>query len=112
MANALVGSDPEGDDQNLELRLSPLYRASRSLTFGLDSRARRNLSADGKREGTQAVDWELEALPTLSIAAGRFVFVLDAGVRAVRSTGPVAQPDEHSHVDVGVLTMAGAGGAF
>jgi hypothetical protein len=111
-ANALVGSDPEGDDQNLELRLAPVYRASRALSLGVDSRARRNLSSDSKRQGTQALDWELEALPTLSIASGSFVFVLDAGVRAVRSTGPVAQPNERSRVDVGVLTMAGAGGAF
>lgn len=73
---------------------------------------RKNLSSDEKRAGTQALDWDLEALPTLSLAAGNFVFVLDAGLRAVQSTGPVGQPSESTHTALGTIAMAGAGGAF
>jgi hypothetical protein len=112
IADALVGSDPEADDRNLELRLAPLYRATQHVSLGIDSRLRKNMSSDEKRAGTQALDWDLEALPTLSVAAGNFVFVVDAGLRAVQSTGPVGQPSERTRSDLGMIAMAGAGGAF
>jgi hypothetical protein len=50
--NALFGSDPEGDDQVLELRLAPLYRVTNDLQLGLDTRGRYNMSSDAKRAGT------------------------------------------------------------
>lgn len=112
IADVLVGSDPEGDDQNLELRLAPLVRASQHVTVGIDSRLRKDVSSDEKRAGTRALDWDLEALPTLSVAAANVVFVLDAGLRAVRSTGPVGSASESTHTALGTIAMAGAGGAF
>ena len=36
----------------------------------------------------------------------------DAGVRAVHSTGPIAQPSESTRTALGTIAMAGAGGAF
>ena len=111
-ANALFGSDPEGDDQQLELRLAGLYRAAPDLHLGLDARARYNLSSDEKRAGTLTVDWELQALPTVSLELGHFALVADAGLSALQTRGPYGQPDERTDVAVGVLAMGGVAGAF
>jgi len=110
--NALVGSDPEGDDQTLELRLSPLYQVTANLQVGVDGRARHNLSSDEKRAGTVTTDWDLQALPTVSYALGRFVLVADAGVRMLTTTGPFGSPSQQTHTDVGVVTLGGLGGVF
>jgi hypothetical protein len=110
--NALFGSDPEGDDQVLEVRLAPLYRVSDELQIGVDTRGRYNMSSDEKRSGTLTRDWELHALPTASYALGPFALVAEAGLSAQRTTGPFGEPDEVSKTNAGVLAMAGAAGAF
>lgn len=110
--NALFGSDPEGDDQVLELRLAPLYRVTDDLQIGFDTRGRYNMSSDEKRAGTQTRDWELNALPTASYAFGSFALVAEAGLSAQRTTGPFGEPNQVSATSAGVLAMAGAAGAF
>jgi hypothetical protein len=110
--NALLGSDPEGDDQTLELRLSSFYRAAAGLQIGIDNRVRHNFSTDDKRDGGTTTDWDLEMLPTVSWALGRFVLVADAGVRALQTTGPFGTPAQRTQMNVGLLTLAGVGGAF
>jgi hypothetical protein len=59
-------------------------------------------------------DWELHALPTASNALGSFALVAEAGLccGAQRTTGPFGEPTEVGETRVGVLTMAGAAGAF
>jgi hypothetical protein len=111
-ANALFGSDPEGDDRQLELRLGAAYRAMERLHVGLDARARYNASSDEKRVGTNTTDWEMQALPTLSWELGNVALVADVGVSALQTTGPFGQPGERTVVDVGALAMAGAAAAF
>jgi hypothetical protein len=111
-ANALFGSDPEGDDQQLELRLGTSYRAANGLHVGLDTRARYNMSSDEKRAGTLTTDWEVQALPTLSVEFGNVALVADLGVSALQTKGPFGEPDEQTNVDVGVLALGGAAGAF
>jgi hypothetical protein len=111
-ANALFGSDPEGDDQQLELRLGSSYRATDRLHVGLDTRGRYNMSSDEKRAGTLTTDWELQALPTLSVELGSIAFVADLGVSALQTRGPFGEPDERTDVTVGVLALGGAAGAF
>ena len=110
--DVLFGSDPEGDDQQLELRLASSYRAADALHLGLDARGRYNMSSDEKREGTLTIDWELQALPTLSLELGGVALVVDLGVSALQTTGLVGEPNEETHVDVGVLALGGAAGAF
>jgi hypothetical protein len=112
IGNVLFGSDPEGDDRALEARVSTLYRVVRQLHLGLDSRFRFNASEDEKRAGTQATDWELQAAPTASYAIGPLALLGLAGLSMIQSTGPFDTPEEKTHVDAGVVAMAGAGGAF
>ena len=111
-ADAMFGSDPEGDDQQLELRLGATYRATRSWHVGFDARGRYNLSSDEKRAGTLTTDWELQALPTLSLELGAFALVADVGVSALQTTGPFGEPGEQTATSVGVLALGGASGAF
>jgi hypothetical protein len=111
-ANALFGSDPEGDDQQLELRLAASYRAGERLHVGLDTRGRYNLSSDEKRVGTLTTDWEVQALPTLGLELGSIALVADLGMSALQTTGPVGDPGEQTAVNVGVLALGGAAGAF
>jgi hypothetical protein len=111
-ANALFGSDPEGDDQQLEVRFASAYRATERLHVGLDTRGRYNMSSDEKRDLETSIDWELQALPTLSVEFGNVAFVADLGVSALQTQAPSGQPGERSGVDVGVLALGGAAGAF
>jgi hypothetical protein len=111
-ADAMFGSDPEGDDSQLELRLASVYRATSQLHVGLDTRGRYNMSSDEKRAGTQTVDWELQALPTVSLEPRAFVLVADIGVAALQTKGPFGEPSERTDVNVGVLAMGGVAGAF
>lgn len=110
--NALFGSDPEGDDQVLELRFAPLYRVLENFELGLDARGRYNMSSDDKRTGTLTRDWELQALPTASLAFGPFAVVAEAGLSAQRTTDRFGEPGELSETHTGILAMAGAAGAF
>jgi len=110
--NVLFGSDPEGDDQALELRVAPLYRVTSSVQLGLDARGRYNMSSDEKRAGTLTRDFEINVLPTASVAFGSFAVVAEAGLSAQRTTGPFGEPTEVSKTSTGVLTLVGAGAAF
>jgi hypothetical protein len=111
-ANTLFGSDPEGDDQLLELRLGSLYAASDWLSFGLDARSRQNFSEDQKRARARSVDWELQAAPTAIFCLGHFSLMALVGPSIVRETPAAGEafPDKRTHS--GLLAMAGAGGAF
>jgi hypothetical protein len=111
-ANALFGSDPEGDDQTLELRLATLYRAADLLHVGLDARGRYNMSSDAKRAGTLTTDYEVWGLGTASLELGAVALVADAGISARQTTGPFGQPDETTNTSVGLLVLGGAAGAF
>jgi hypothetical protein len=111
-ANALFGSDPEGDDQLLELRLGGLYAATDWLSLGLDARSRQNFSQDRKRARARSVDWEVQAAPTAIFCLGQFSLMALVGpsiVREMPAAGEVS-PDTRTHG--GLLAMAGAGGAF
>ena len=110
-ANGLFGSDSEGDDQSLELRLGSLYPASSWLTVGVDARSRMNLSEDQKRFRTRSVDFELQAAPTAIVCLGQFSLMALLGPSFIRETGPGEVPGGR-HTHSGLLAMAGAGGAF
>lgn len=110
-ANALFGSDPEGDDQLLELRLGSLYAATDWLSVGLDARSRQSFSEDEKRVRARSVDWELQAAPTAIFCLGQFSLMALAGPSIVRETlAGDALADKRVHG--GLLAMAGAGGVF
>lgn len=111
-ANALLGSDPEGDDRAIEARLSALYRAVQRLHLGLDTRFRLNASEDEKRAGTETIDWELQATPTASLGLGPIALLGQAGLSVIQSTGPFGTGQQQTSVKSGVLVMAGAAGAF
>jgi len=110
-ANGLFGSDSEGDDQSLELRLGSLYAASSWLTVGVDARSRMNLSEDQKRFRTRSVDFELQAAPTAIVCLGQFSLMALFGPSFIRETAPGEVPGGR-HTHSGLLAMAGAGGAF
>jgi|SRR6478736_1491249 len=110
-ANTLFGSDPEGDDQSLELRLSSLYAAQDWLSIGLDARSRFNFSEDEKRSTAQSVDWEVQAAPTAIFCLGQLSLMALLGPSIVRTTPPTSEPTGPT-THTGLLAMAGAGGAF
>jgi len=111
-ANTLFGSDPEGDDQLLELRLGSLYAATHWLSVGIDGRARMNFSQDPKRLKTLSVDWETQAAPTAIICLGQFSVMALVGPSLVKETPALGEPASGNHLKSGLLAMAGAGGAF
>lgn len=110
--SALVGSDPEGDDQDADARLSVLFRATEVFSFGLDNRFRYVLSTDQKRFGTTMTDWELQLEPTVIVNWGPLAIVSEAGLSALQKTGPIAMPDNRRALYTGVIAMAGAGAVF
>ena len=111
-ASALVGSDPEGDDQDTEGRLSTLYRATDAFSVGLDNRFRYVLSTDQKRYGTIMTDWELQLEPTVIVNWGPLALMSEAGLSALQNTGPIGMPENRRVVHTGVIAMAGAGAVF
>jgi hypothetical protein len=111
-ANALFGSDPEGDDQTVELRLGVLQRAARRVHVGLDARGRYDLTSDAKRNGTTTTDWEAWGLGTASLELGAFALTADAGVSARQTTSLFGEPGEATHTAAGVLGLLGAAAAF
>lgn len=111
-ANALFGSDPEGDDQSLDLRLGSLYTASNWLSLGFDARSRMGFSQDQKRLGTRSVDWELQAAPTAIFCLGQFSLMTLFGPSVLKETPAAAEASRDSRTRVGLLAMAGMGGAF
>ncbi|HWO12122.1 MAG TPA: hypothetical protein VNN80_21655 [Polyangiaceae bacterium] len=66
----------------LELRLGASHRTSDRVQLGFDARGRYNLSSDAKRAGTLTTDWELQALPTLSVALGAIFLALGGAAGA------------------------------
>ena len=111
-ANGLFGSDSEGDDQSLELRLSSLYAANSWLTVGVDARSRMNLSQDQKRLRTRSVDWDMQAAPTAIVCLGQFSLMALVGPSLIRETPPGGEVAGGIRTRGGLLAMAGAGGAF
>ena len=110
--SALVGSDREGDDQDVDGRLSMLYRATDVFSVGLDNRFRYVLSTDQKRFGTIMTDWELQLEPTVIVNWGPLAILSEAGLSALQNTGPIAMPENRRIVHTGVIAMAGAGAVF
>ena len=111
-ANALFGSDSEGDDQSLELRLGTLYQANRWLSVGIDGRSRLNLSQDAKRLSARSVDWELQAAPTAILCLGQFSLTALLGPSFLRETLPAGEANRENSLHSGLLAMAGAGSVF
>ncbi len=111
--NPLVGSDPEGDDRSVELRLAGLYNARSWLVVGLDSRGRYNLSTDQKRSGHSLLDWEAQAGASAAFGVGPLLFSTLLGPTILQRTqlGLDGSAGEHQ-VRAGVLAMAGAGASF
>jgi len=111
-ASTLVGSDPEGDDQLLELRFGSLYAANDRLSVGVDARSRLNFSQDQKRFRTASVDWEMQAAPTAILCLGQFSLMALIGPSLVKETPGLSEAAAGNHTHSGLLAMAGAGGAF
>ena len=111
-ANALFGSDPEGDDQLLELRLGSLYAVGDWLRVGVDARSRLNFSQDQKRLQANRVDWEMQAAPTAIFCVGQLSLMALAGPSFVRETPAAGVSARDGRTHGGLLAMAGAGGAF
>jgi hypothetical protein len=107
-----VGSDREGDDQDVDGRLSMLYRATDVFSVGLDNRFRYVLSTDQKRFGTIMTDWELQMEPTVILNWGPLAILSEAGLSALQNTGPIGMADNRRVVHTGVIAMAGAGAVF
>lgn len=110
--SALFGSDPEGDDQDLDGRMSVLYRVGDHLEIGWDNRIRYVLSTDAKRFGTVNTDWELALEPTATVTLGPLAIISEAGFSALQNSGPIGQLNDRRIVHTGVIAMAGAGAAF
>jgi hypothetical protein len=110
--SALIGSDPEGDDQTTDGRLSFAYRANEPLQVGLDNRFEYVLSSDAKRFGTTTTDWELAIEPTAVISIGPLALLMEAGLSALQTTGPYGFATQQRHVHTGAIAMAGASSVF
>jgi hypothetical protein len=111
-ANTLLGSDPEGDDQSLELRLGSLYAANDWLSVGVDGRSRWNFSEDAKRAQARSIDWEMQAAPTAILCWGSFSLMALLGPSLVQLTPPAGSASPGTYTRAGLLAMGGAGGAF
>ncbi len=112
LGSALLGSDPEGDDQEVDGRLGTLVRLGRFVEVGLDSRFRAALSSDSKRIGTSSIDWEMALLPSANLKAGPVLLIGQAGVSALKKTERFGQPDQHRSFHTGIIVMSGLGLGF
>jgi hypothetical protein len=112
LASALLGSDPEGDDQEVDGRLGTLIRVSRLVELGLDSRFRSVLSSDAKRIGSSGIDWEMALLPNANLRLGPLLLIGEAGFTALQTTNLVGEPTEHKNLRTGIIIMSGVGAAF
>lgn len=110
--SALFGSDPEGDDQDIDGQLSTLYRISDIVNIGWDNHIYYTLSTDAKRFGTTTTDWEVQLEPTVTVTFGPVAILTEAGFSALQTTGPIGEPESQRIVRSGLIAMAGAGGAF
>jgi hypothetical protein len=112
LASALLGSDSEGDDQEVDGRLGTLIRISRLVELGLDSRFRSVLSSDAKRIGSSGIDWEMALLPNANLRLGPLLLIGEAGFTALQTTDLVGEPTEHKNLRTGIIIMSGVGAAF
>jgi hypothetical protein len=112
LGNALLGSDSEGDDQEVDGRLGTLIRVSRLVELGLDSRFRSVLSSDAKRIGSSGIDWEMALLPNANLTLGPLVLIGEAGFTALQTTDFVGEPGERKNLHTGIIIMSGLGAAF
>jgi hypothetical protein len=111
-ASGLFGSDPEGDDQLLELRLGSLYAANEWLSIGVDGRSRSSFSQDQKRTQARSIDWELQAGPTAIFCLGQVSLMALVGPSIIRETPAGGESSRDPRTHGGLLAMAGAGSAF
>jgi hypothetical protein len=107
LGSALVGSDTEGDDQEVDGRLGALVSVGRRVDVGLDSRLRTAVSSDIKRVGTSTVDWEMALLPNANVKLGRVLLIAEAGFSALKMTELVATPGQRNSLHSGVIAMSG-----
>jgi hypothetical protein len=112
LANVLLGSDPEGDDQEVDGRIGTLVRVSRLFHLGLDSRFRSVLSSDAKRLGTSGTDWEIALLPNAVLQLSFLSVIAEAGFSALHTTDLVGEPTQHKNLRTGALVMSGVAAAF
>jgi hypothetical protein len=112
LGSALLGSDPEGDDQEVDGRLATVIRVARHLELGLDSRFRSVLSTDAKRYAKTDVDWELAVLPNATLMFGPLVLIGEAGLSALQTRELAGTPDQTKHLRMGILVMSGMGIGF
>ena len=112
LGTALLGSDPEGDDQEVDGRLGTRVQVCRLVEVGLDSRFRAALSSDSKRVGTTSIDWEMAVLPSANLKVGPMLFIGQAGVTALRKTERFAEPDQQRSFHTGIIVMSGLGLGF
>jgi hypothetical protein len=112
LASALVGSDPEGDDQEIDGRLATLFVVLPDLQLGLNSRFRSVLSTDAKGKGMTTVDWELAVLSSAAWTLGPIVLIGEAGLSSLHITELSGQPNQRKNLRTGILVMSGLGYAF
>ena len=112
LGSALLGSDSEGDDQEVDGRLGTLIRVSRLVELGLDSRFRAVLSSDTKRNGSTSIDWEMALLPSANLRLGPLLLIGEAGFTALQTTDLVGEPGQHKNFRTGILVMSGLGFGF
>src|SRR5512133_3661835 len=112
MGSALFGSDPEGDDQEIDGRLAGQFRVLPTLQLGVDNRFRTVATDDAKRIGTTTTDWEFPALPNAVLVLGPGAIIAEAGLSSIQQTSLAGEPDQRKQVRSGFLATAGAGTAF
>jgi hypothetical protein len=112
LASALVGSDPEGDDHEVDGRLATLFVVIPALELGLDSRFRSVLSTDAKGMGMTTVDWELAVLSSATLTLGPIFLIGEAGLSSLQITEFSEQPNQRKSLRTGVMVMSGLGFAF
>lgn len=111
--NPLVGSDPEGDDQSVEVRLAGLYRTGSLLVLGLDSRARYNFSEDEKRAGHSTIDWEAQGGVSAAFGVGPILLTTLVGPTLLRhSDVGLDGATQDRATRAGLLAMGGVGASF
>ncbi len=112
LGTALLGSDSEGDDQEVDGRLGTLIRVSRLVELGLDSRFRAVVSSDPKRIGSSGIDWEMALLPNANLRLGPLILIGEVGFTALQTTDFVGEPGEVKNLHTGIIIMSGLGTAF
>jgi hypothetical protein len=103
VVNVVYGQDGEGDDHQGEVRLAGVRRVAGGLHLGVEGRYMRALaSTDPHRATLGTPSMEAMAGPLVAYTAGSWVLVAEAGV-SNRQT---------SHLETGLVTVAGVGTSF